>query len=125
MVPKGEIVTHNDSKTSWYLNANPMIRVSCQLSDLKKLPSSIVPYLIAITDPEIRYNLFVNNQTALSRLIKIRIGDKVMVFIEDCGSRMAVKGKIKYVGSLPEMKGFYFGVELLVSTLTTYLILHM
>jgi len=114
-IPKGEIVRRNDSKTSWCLNANPVIEVSCQLNHLVKIPSSVAPYLIAIADPRIQYDLFVNNQIVLNKIITTAIGDKVNVLVEDCGNTIAVEAKMQYKGDLPDMTGHYFGVELLVS----------
>ena len=115
VVPRGEIVTRNVRKSSWCLSENQSIEVSCQFSDLEKLPDLIVPFLTAISDPGVRYDLFVNNQSVLNRTLNLSIGAEVNVLVEIDKAKIALKAIIRYKGNLPEMKGHYFGVELLVS----------
>jgi len=115
IVPRGEIVIRNVRKSSWCLSENQSIEVSCQCSDCKVLPDLLVPFLTAIPDPGVRYDLFMNNLNVLSRAVNLSIGDEVNVLVEIDKAKIALKAVIRYKGNLPEMKGHYFGVELLVS----------
>jgi len=118
IIPKGEIVRLGDKRDSWCLNANPLIEVSCQHHDLAIISSLSVHFLNAISDPEKRFKFFTNKQADLMRAVNLAIGDKVSVFIEINKSRFALKSVIRYKGELPEKTGHYFGVELLVCSIT-------
>ena len=116
MIPKGELVLFNDRKTSWCLRANPAIEVSCQHNDVKIIASCVVPFLTAIPDSGIRFEMFINKLNDFNRAVKLVIGDEVNVLVDVRSNKLSLKAVLKYNGSLPEMVEHYFGVELLVSS---------
>ena len=125
VIPKGEFVNRDKSGTSWCLSYNSSIEVSCQNSDLKIVPHSTAPYLTALSDVSLRFDLYIYKRTVLNRAINMVIGQKVNVLVEIDGSKIPLKSIIRYKGSLPNMPGCYFGVELLVGLgTTTYVCMH-
>jgi len=77
-------------------------------------------FLAAVPDPDIRFDLLVKKRKEFLKAVKLTIGDEVNVLVEIGSNKMALKAKIKYVGDLPGMTGYHFGVELLVSTTQPY-----
>ena len=114
IVPKGEFVIFTDKKT-WCLGINPSIEVSCQYRDVAFISSCAFPFLCAISDPRIRFEVFANKLNNFNRLVNLVIGDEADVLVDVRSNKLALKAIIRYKGGLPEMVGHYFGVELLVS----------
>jgi len=116
-VPKGEIIRRTDDNTSWCVVINPSIEVFCQQRDLKIISSKISSFLIAISDPNVRFDLFINKRDILNKVLKLAVGDQATVLVDEDtnASITAIKAVIRYIGPLTGMAGSYFGIELLVS----------
>ena len=117
---KGELVQFNSRKASWYSTIDSSIKVSCRRSDVTIISQRMFQFLAAVPDPDIRYDLLINKQKEFLKAVKLTIGDEVVVLVEIGNNKMALKAIIKYVGDLPGMTGYHFGVELLVSTTQPY-----
>ena len=119
-VTKGELVKFNSRKDSWCLTTDSSIGVSCQRSDVAIISQCTFQFLAAIPDPDMRFDLFINKRKEFLKAVKLTIGDEVVVLVEIENNKMALKAIIKYVGDLPGMTGYHFGVELLESTTQPY-----
>ena len=121
-VPRGEIVRRTDDNTSWCLALNPSVHVFCQQKYLKIMSSRVCSFLVAISDPIVRFDLFINKRDILNKALELTVGDQATVLVDNDTTIPAVKAVIKYIGQLPGMAGSYFGIELLVSvTLTLHI----
>ena len=116
-VPRGEIVRCTNSSTSWCLALNPSVHVSCHQRDLTIMSSRSSSFLVAISDPSVRLDLFMNKRAILNKALELTVGDQATVVVDNDTNALTitVKAVIKYIGELPGMVGNYFGVELLVS----------
>jgi len=117
-VPKGEIVRRSDDNISWCVVLNPSNEVFCQQKDLKIMSRKISSFLVAISDPNVRLDLFVNKRNILNKALELTVGDQATVLVDDdtnTSITAIIKAVIRYIGPLPGMTGSYFGIELLVS----------
>ena len=117
---KGELVQFNSRMGSWCLTTDSSIGVSCQRSDVAIISQRTFQFLAAVLDLDIRFDLLINKRKKFLKAVKLTIGDEVYVLVKIGNNKKALKAIIKYVGDLPGMTGYHFGVELLVSTTQPY-----
>lgn len=113
-ISKGELVQMTASD-QWIVVSSQLhnISVNCQKNQTKSINRSFIPYLLAITNSLVRYNLFINNTSSLAFNVLLKIGDKVDVILEQYSKPSAAI--VRYKGALPNKKGIFFGIEILVS----------
>ena len=111
IIPKGSIVIHKGVK-GWFLIDSSNVRALCTSNDVIRIRPDLLSLLVPL-GYSARIELFVNNLNLLYKIATLKIGDEVLVKLDD--HNVMIKAVIKYRGTLPFMKGEYFGVELLVS----------
>ena len=118
LVSRGELL-HSSKTDGWYVhNSNPRLHVNCEKEQLKHVHH--VKFLLAITDLNSRYNLFINKPELFVTITSLTIGDEVEVRLES--ELIPVTAAIRYIGPLDHGKvGTYFGVEILVSGYVLYI----
>ena len=118
-ISKGELVQLTTSD-QWIMVSSMLhnISVSCQKNQTKFINRSFIPYLLAVTNALLRYNLFIHNTNSLALNVLLNIGDKVDVILEQYNSHS--EAVVRYKGTLPTKKGIFFGIEILVSCCTHY-----
>ena len=85
------------------------VKVFCTSDHTTKLTSAMYQLLLPLSPPA-RIELFVNS---LHQITALQVGDEVLIKLDHYN--IIPKAVIRYKGSLPALKGEYFGVELLVS----------
>ena len=114
-IKKGELLQLTVTE-QWSLHrpghATPVL-VDCKDNQVKCVPSTFVPFLAAIKDVQSRYNLFTDKLNLLTKNVLLSIGDKVEVRLEQ--ETVPATGVIKYIGTLKNEPGTYFGIEIVVS----------
>ena len=85
------------------------VKVFCTSDQTAKLTSAMSQLLLPLS-PLARIELFVNS---LRQITTLQVGDEVLVKLDHYN--IIPKAVVRYKGSLPSLKGEYFGVELLVS----------
>ena len=115
-INKGELLQLTVTE-QWILrrpgHTTPVL-VDCKDNQVKLVPSTFIPFLIAIKDVKSRYNLFTDKLNLLAKNVLLSIGDKVEVRLEQ--ETIPATGVIKYIGTLKNEQGTYFGIEILVSS---------
>ena len=115
LVSKGEIL-YLSKTDGWYVHntyPNPRLYVNCCKNQVKHVQLDYIHFLLAITDLNSRYDLFINKTEVLAANALHTIGDEVEVRLEN--EVIPVSAVIRYIGPLRKKKGTYFGVEILVS----------
>ena len=112
-VPRGNMLIIK-GRLGWFLMDKPSIKVFCTSNDTAQLTPALCQLLLPLSPPT-RIELFVNNFSVLSQISALQVGNEALVRLEHYNA--ILKGVIMYKGSLPTLKGDYFGVELLVRTL--------
>jgi len=112
-VPMGTILIFNfRGQRGWFLMGKPNVQVFCTSDDTARLTPALLRLLLPLSPPA-RIELFVNNLNALNQMTLLQIDDEVLVKLDH--HNVILKAIIRYKGSLPALKGDYFGIELLVS----------
>ena len=122
-VNRGELL-HSSNTDGWYVhNSIPRLHVNCEKEQLKHVHHLYVKFLLAITDLNSRYNLFINKPELFVTITSLTIGDEVEVRLES--ELIPVAAAIRYIGPLDHGKvGTYFGVEILVSGYVLCIMFH-
>ena len=114
-VYRGELL-HASEPEGWYVHdSNPRLSVNCSRDQVKHVHYVYPKFLLAITDLNSRYDLFINKLELLSSIALHTIGDEVEVRLEN--EDIPVTAIIRYIGPLRLKVGTYFGVEILVRQL--------
>ena len=113
-VSKGELLHLSHITKGWYVhNTNPKLYVNCKEDQVKYVQSIYPRFLLAITDLNSRYDLFVNKPEVLATIAILEIGSEVELRLEN--EAIPVAAAIRYIGQIDRKDGTYFGVEILVS----------
>ena len=121
-VHKGEIVTDiplNERSTTdhtphnYRLYTEPNVTLYAQPTDVLPLYGAEADYLLAVHPPSVccREHLISEN---LKDKMELKVGD-IVIFKWHITPESYARGKIRYLGKLPEHDGVYFGIEILVS----------
>ena len=112
-ISKGELIRATKSYQWMIADSSPPVIVDCQWDQLQLVDRPFIPYLLAVENLSSRHNLFIKNRNYLTKCVMLNPDDKVDVMLEKCD--IPSTAVIKYKGELPNKKGIYFGVEVLVS----------
>ena len=108
---KGELI---DMTHQWIIAFSvPSVFVDCPKNQLRNVECQFFPYLLAVNDLFLRYDLFINNLNSLASNMLLSVGDRVDVFLEQHVIPSAAI--VRYKGNLSGKIGIFFGVEILVS----------
>ena len=116
---KGELMQKTGSDQWIVAYSEPPVYVDCQNDQVKFINTLYVPYLLAVKNLEIRYNLFTNEQDSLTYSVLLNVGDKVDVMMDQ--QVIPTSGIVRYKGNLPGKSGIYFGIEIMVSFVNSWL----
>jgi len=111
-VPMGTILNFRGQR-GWFLMGKPSVQVFCTSDDTARLTTALLRLLLPLSPP-VRIELFVNNLNVLNQMTLLQINDEALVKLDH--HNVILKAVIRYKGSLPALKGDYFGIELLVSS---------
>ena len=86
-------------------------------TDISLLHGTEVDYLLPVHPPSARIQQY-TRENRMTEIMNIKVGDSV-IFKLDQGKTIPtffVRGKVQYLGTIPENEGIYFGIEITVST---------
>ena len=89
--------------------------VKCDKGDYSSVSSQAADLLLAISNCQQRYLLFMHKKSLLRKAMNTSVGDLVTVRV---ASNPEVKAVVKYRGSLKDCVGVFFGVQLQVTWFT-------
>ena len=97
-------------------------------TDIALLHGTEVDYLLPVQPPSTRIQQY-TRENKMTEIMDIKVGD-VVIFKQNQGKGNPiayVRGKVRYLGTIPEHEGIYFGIEITVSTvlyILKYLIIY-
>ena len=91
------------------------VHVKCNEGDYSSVSPQAADLLLAVSNCQQRYALFVHNKSLLHKAMNLTVGDSVTLRI---ANNPAI---IKYLGPLKECEGVFFGVQLQVVICSHYI----
>ena len=112
-VLKGEILSLNRNHKLVISNRGrqAVVHVKCNEGDYSSVSPQAADILLAVSNYQQRYSLFMYNKTLLHKAMNFSLGDSVTLTV---ANNSEVKGIIKYRGPLKKCDGVFFGVQLQV-----------
>ena len=125
---KGSLLEFNgraSTSTGAYLNRyhlaeDPSMRVKCEAHEVEHLTINEYEWLLPIQQPKDRYEFY--NQKEKYTIVTTLVGDRVWVSVPEEDPFLSVdqstccSATVRYIGSVTEKQGNYFGLELEVFT---------
>ena len=115
-ISRGELVQMIKPSQWIVAYSSPPVFIDCQKDQVKIINPCFLPYLLAVENSISRYDLFINKLDFLTHCIFQNVGDKVDVILEP--NIIPSAAVIRYKGKIPNKRGIFFGVEILVSYFT-------
>ena len=94
-----------------YRKQRDVAYVKCNKGDYSSVSPQAADLLLAVSNCQQRYSLFMHNKSLLHKAMNLSLGDSLTLRIAD---NPEVKAIIKYCGPLKECDGIFFGVQLQV-----------
>ena len=121
-IPEKEQVPNNDGKQPhnyrlYTGGEQDNVTLYAGPTDIALLHGTEVVYLLPVQPPSTRIQQY-TRENRMTDIMDIKVGDLV-IFKLDQGKGNAfafVRGKVQYLGTIPEHEGIYFGIEITVST---------
>ena len=87
------------------------MHVKCNEGDYSSVSPQAADLLLAVSNCQQRYSLFMHNKSLLHKAMNLTVGDSVTLRI---ANNPDIKAIIRYRGPLKECEGVFFGVQLQV-----------
>ena len=120
-IPEKEQVPNNDGKQPHnyrlYTGEQDNVTLYAGPTDIAPLHGTEVNYLLPVQPPSTRLQHY-RRENKMTEIMDIKVGD-VVIFKHNQGKGNApayIRGKVRHLGTIPEHKGIYFGIEITVST---------
>ena len=113
-VLKGEILSLNRNR-ELIINyrKRDTVYMKCNEGDYSSVSPQAADLLLAVSNCQQRYSLFMHNKSLLHKAMNLTLGDSVTLRVANNPDTKAI---IKYRGALKECEGVFFGVQLQVVT---------
>ena len=119
-IPEKKRVPSNDGKQphnySLYTGEQDNVTLYAGPTDISSLHGTEVDYLLPVHPPSIRFQQY-TRENRMTEIMDIKVGDTV-IFKQSQGKGNPIafiRGKVRYLGTIPEHEGIYFGIEIIVS----------
>lgn len=90
-----------------------VVHVKCNEGDYSSISPQAADLLLAVSNCQQRYSLFMHKKNLLHKTMNLSLGDSVTLKISH---NAEVKAIIKYCGPLKACDGIFFGVQVQVTT---------
>ena len=121
-IPEKERVPSNDGKQPHnyrlYNGEQDNVTLYAGPTDIALLHGTEVDYLLPVHPPSVRIQQY-TRENRMTEIMDIKVGDLVIFKLDQGkGNPIAyVCGKVRYLSTIPEHKGIYFGLEITVSNI--------
>ena len=106
-----------DNPRNYCLYSDKRILFHAPRSDVAELQSDELSYLLPVQPPSVRLMEFTKRNEEMKEKMSLVVTDVVMFIMKMEGEApedFFVKGTIRYIGSLDENEGIFFGIEIKV-----------